>query len=201
MNCYARPTDAALRRLVECGLAALLAVHQDPLLGFAAPHRHQQCIKCQFPAQRGFHRPAYDLAGIEVQHHRCRRISLLASSSSLDCCSDLSGEAALTHLYRLGAEPPKTGRYIGHGITAPDNLLDCLFLEFRREPLGAHGTPSYAQRTGGVCLPDREQSIACELLTRDTSGESAQGSASGGVTRCNCGHVCAAFSQSVRACA
>lgn len=38
---------------------------------------------------------------------RKRSISLLASSSSFVCCSDRSGETALTHLYRLWAEKPR----------------------------------------------------------------------------------------------
>ena len=38
---------------------------------------------------------------------RKRRTSLLASKSSCDCCSDRSGDTALTHLYRLWADTPK----------------------------------------------------------------------------------------------
>jgi len=36
-------------------LAALVAVDQNPLLGLTAPHRHQQRVQGQLPAQGGFH--------------------------------------------------------------------------------------------------------------------------------------------------
>lgn len=52
----------------------------------------------------------------------------------------------------------QTGCFIRHGVPALDHLRDCFFLEFRRKPLGAQRTPSNAQRIGGFCLPDREQS-------------------------------------------
>lgn len=42
---------------------------------------------------------------------RKRRISLLASSSSFDCCSDRSGENALTHLYGCVQTPSDVPRH------------------------------------------------------------------------------------------
>lgn len=54
---------------------------------------------------------------------RSRRISLLGSSSSLDCCSDLSGATALTHLYRLWAETPKRAATSG---TEDPRSMTCL---------------------------------------------------------------------------
>ena len=60
----------------------------------------------------------------------------------------------------------QTARYIRHRVTALDNLVDCFFLEFRCKPLGAHSTPSYAQRIGGVCLPDQGQSNHLAALVR-----------------------------------
>lgn len=67
-------------------------------------------------------------------------ISLLASSKSFHCGSDLSGEPALTHLYRLGADTLRRGD-IGHGITPLDDLPDRLLLELRYTSLRVHDQP------------------------------------------------------------
>ena len=64
----------------------------------------------------------------------------------------------------------QAGRYIWDGVAAFDDLLDSLFFEFRRKPLGAHDIPSYAQRIGGACLPDQGQSSTASV----TLGNSRQ---------------------------
>lgn len=69
---------------------------------------------------------------------RSRRISLFASTSSALCFSSLVGMNALTHLYKLWADTPQSGRNLGSRVTPLDDLANCLFLEFRHVTLCAH---------------------------------------------------------------
>ena len=74
-------------------------------------------------------------------------------SEFLDCCSDLSGEPALTHLYRLWADTPMRA---ATSATEYPRSVTCLTASSLNSGvnLGVPITASYAQRIGTGCLPD-----------------------------------------------
>lgn len=87
-------------------LAALVALDQNPLLRIAASNRHQQSLGRELRAQRGLHGPAYDLASVEVQHHRQVQSALPGSDVGDAGHPDLDGsidrELALQMVGRNG---------------------------------------------------------------------------------------------------
>lgn len=50
-------------------LTSLIRMHQHALIGLAPPHGHQQGIQGQPLGQRRLHRPADDLARVQIHHH------------------------------------------------------------------------------------------------------------------------------------
>lgn len=58
-----------LQRPLEFALSALIRVHNDLACRLASPNRHHQGVQYDVPCQRRFHRPAHDLAGVEIDDH------------------------------------------------------------------------------------------------------------------------------------
>ena len=55
--------------IIAAILATLVGVDDDWPIRLSAPHGHQQRVQNEFSRKARLHRPANDLAGVEVEHH------------------------------------------------------------------------------------------------------------------------------------